>query len=299
MATFIGRHLDKTHNSFLRNPNFSKFYVSHCSGRITKNTPTTESWLKIVKLLKLDITDYDKSRILLGSLEKYGEVVVKIGNTTDIENEYKISKELSKLKGFVKYICFFECNDNFRRIVSETHLCDGPGSSMKVVIMPYFRLGSLASYKWDSNNIKQLHSCLKNAFLTIVFAFQIYGFLHGDFHAGNVLLKETKQVTVLHSDAVLGTFEILTYGIRTWIMDYEKSKFILPKSSYEEIMALNDYYYDLVKFFMFLKETIPIYLTSIQPIQMYLGKLNMSGKKLSKDNIEHILDLIDTIQLTV
>ena len=124
MATsFTVKQLPKTDGSLTRSPNFHKYYIK-CSGRITSETPTSEPWLHVLRLIKTDISDIDrptniqdehlrcsslydlsaslahdtiehrhtegmpvfnvhgsKSRILLGSLQKYGEIVVKIGDS--------------------------------------------------------------------------------------------------------------------------------------------------------------------------------------------------------------------------
>jgi len=299
-TTFSSKLLPKTHHSFARNPNSTKFFLSHCEGSITEATPTTAPWLHILKLLKLDTSDHDKSRVLLGTLEKYGEVVVKIGNTDDIANEFKISKALFRLKGFVKYICYLECNDDFRTIPSSHRntLCKGPGSSMKVLVMPYFPLGSLASFSWNKDKLPILHSCIKHTVLSVITAFQNVKFIHNDFHAGNVLLKTTKQTSLSYEIKGVGIIaDLQTYGIRPWIMDFEKSQFVEPSSTYDTIMMFNNFYYDLTKLFMFLKETIPIDLRTIQPIQMFLGRLNMKSVYMTLSDITTLLYLVDGINL--
>jgi len=298
MATFEVTHMAKTHNSWMRSPNMSKYFVTHCRGRITDKTPTTESWLHVLRFLQFPISEYDKSRVLLGVLDQYGKVVVKIGSTSDIQNEFTISNSLRNSKGFVKYICSFACEDDFRTVREHTSLCKGPGDSMNVIVMPYFPLGSLALYKWNTDSIHLLHSCLKHSFLSVVSEFHTSGFIHGDFHAGNVLIKQTKHKSLSYSIHGIGVFQdIPTYGIRTWIMDYEKSKFVSPSNLYEEMVAWNDFSYDITKFFMFLKETISINLSTVQPISMYVGKLNISGKRMSYSDVGHILQLIEGIRL--
>ncbi len=299
-SNFPITHLSKTEPSLTRHPDIHKFYLKSCQSKITSKTPTTEPWLKVLKLLKLETSDYDKSRVLLGALNTHGEVVIKIGDTSDLQHEYSMSSKLQALKGFVKYICYFECNDTFRTIPSKGRdtLCDGPGSQMKVIVMPYFPLGNIQSYPWNTHTIPQLHSTLKHALLSMVNAFHTLHILHGDFHSGNVLLKKTKQKEISYTIPNLGTFaNIETHGIRPWIMDFENAKVVSMDTPYSRMMAMNEFYFDLTKFFQTLytpKHKIDP--RSIAPITILCGKLTMKGNMLTKENVIELFSLIEGIR---
>jgi hypothetical protein len=298
-AKFTVKQLSKTDSSITRSPNFHKYYI-HCSGRITSKTPTTEPWLRILKLIKTDISDIDKSRILLGYLEKYSEVVVKIGDSKSIQKEYEYNTYIHSLKGFIKYICYFSCNDDYLSIPSDSRstLCKGPGSSMGVIIMPYFPLGSIAKYPWNKSNMLNFHSCLKQAFLSIVILFLKKNIIHGDFHPGNVLLKTTKQSEVSYSIEELGNFNIKTYGLRTWIMDFENTHYAIFSSKTEVIKTFNNFYFDIQKFFSLLYNTIKILdLRTINPIVNYISNMGIDSKYLNKENIDTIFNMIDKINV--
>jgi serine/threonine protein kinase len=300
MSEFKLVHLNKTDLSLTRNPDKHKFFLSSCQTRITNRTSTTEGWLTILKLLKIDSSEYDKSRVLLGALQDYGEIVVKIGDSDDIRREYEMSTQLQSIKGFVKYICFFQCNDNFRNIPSadRTTLCKGEGRQMKVILMPYFPLGSIASFHWQNYTIEHFHTCLKHAILSMITAFFKLNILHGDFHIGNVLLKKTKQKTISYSIPNLGfQTEIETHGLRTWIMDFENSKVANMSDSYNSMMSINYFYGDLSKFFTMMQYIIKmIDPRTIAPITVYIGKLTIRGNMIKHDELQHILILIDGIQ---
>lgn len=291
-------HLFKTDKRISRSPNMTKYFISSCKEKITAQTPNTEGWLSILRLLKIDITDYDKSRILLGHLKSYGDVVVKLGSSPDIAREYTYSRKLYKTKGFVKYICSFECNDNFRSITEPTsHICNGVGTQMQVILMPYFSLGSLASYPWNSDNLPILHSCLKQTVLSIITAFHTLNFIHGDLHSGNVLLKKSENTHIHYTfnDVVLS---IPTYGIRTWIMDFENSSIAEMNSQYNTIMALNNFYFDIEKFFTLLKISINnIDIRSIVPIKQFINNLLCKSINMEPNDISQMINLIDGITL--
>ena len=297
-ATFSVKQLPKTDSSLTRSPKFHKYYIS-CSGRITHATPTTEAWLNVLKAMKVD-SDLDKSRVLLGYMETYGEIVIKIGDVESMRKEYINSTRVHRLKGFVKYICNFSCNDDFRSIPTSdrTSLCKGPGDTMGIVLMPYFPLGSIAKYPWDTTNLIQLRSCLKHAFLSTIVLFHTINMIHGDFHPGNVLLKPTKQSDIIYSIPDIGEFTVKTNGIRTWIMDYEKTDYIDFSSKFSKITGFNDFYFDIQKFFMLLYNTIKtLDQRTIMPITSFISKRGMSSSYLTKKDIDAIIGMIENIDI--
>jgi hypothetical protein len=331
-ATFSVKQLPKTDSSLTRLPNFHKYYIS-CSGRITHKTPitvTTDAWLNVLKSIrpcesyklglfsdygpsahntkmpnlnvhgsKVD-SDLDKSRVLLGFMEKYGEMVIKIGDTESMLKEYTNSTRVHGLKGFVKYICNFSCNDDFRSIPTSdrTSLCKGPGDTMGIILMPYFPLGSIAKYPWGKTNIVQLRSCLKHALLSIIVLFHKMNMIHGDFHPGNVLLKPTKQSDITYSIPEVGEFNVKANGMRTWIMDYEKTDYANYSSKFTTIISFNNFYYDIQKFFMLLYNTIKtLDPRTIMPIASFVSNRGITSSYLTKKDIDTIFVMIDNIDI--
>ena len=277
------RNLPK--NTYSLQKEIPKYYLHYCSEKITKTNPNTNGWINIIKTLRsctfklptslsfmnenhvsdfaysmqncenLPLQDYDKSRILQAKLEEHKDIVVKLGDDESIRKEYEYAKKLYKLKGFVKFICYFECNDNFLEYPNEkrNYLCHGEGNQMKIIVMPYFELGSIGGYKWTTENITVLRSCITHALLSYINAFT-HGYLHGDFHPGNVLLKTTKQRSI---DYLFDRFDqngevlnIETNGLRTWIMDFENTREVDDENK-KDIM---DFYLDIQKFFIILQD---------------------------------------------
>lgn len=234
--------------SFSSQKEIPKYYLSYCQDKINTQNPNTNGWINIVKTIKMPLENYDKSRILLAKLEQHKDIVVKIGDDDSIRREYEYAKKLYKIKGFVKFICYFECNDDFLDYPnkSKNYLCEGEGNKMKIIVMPYFPLGNIGSYEWKQENIHILRTCIKHAILTNISAF-FSGYLHGDFHPGNVLLKKTKQSYI---DYGFDGINIETNGFRTWIMDYENTREV----SMENTRDIMDFYFDIQKFFTLLQD---------------------------------------------
>jgi hypothetical protein len=296
MNTYNIRNLPK--NSFSLQKEIPKYYLSYCQDKINNQNPNTNGWLNIIQTLKLPLQDYDKSRILLAKLEEHRDIVVKIGDDENIVREYEMAKKLYKIKGFVKFICYLECNDNFLNYPNEKRnfLCNGNGSQMKIIIMPYFEMGCIGFYSWTNDNIKTLRTSIKHAILSYITAFT-YGYLHGDFHPANVLLKKTKQTSIDYLFDGIGEIKnIETNGIRTWIMDFENTRSI-TKENQRDVM---DFYFDIQKFFILLQDQRFIKnidktttLSVMQVIHKYMNSLiypNMSF-------IITILHSIDKIEL--
>ena len=122
-ATPIVQYLQKQSTS---NTNSAKYFIN-CSG-ITDKDLTTEKWLEIESQLKPTNFD-DKNRILLGILKQQNRrrVVVKIGESSTLAHEFQVSLKLNtaKIDGFIKFICFFQCNDDYKEVRCYTQVLQG------------------------------------------------------------------------------------------------------------------------------------------------------------------------------
>lgn len=271
MNTYNIRVLPK--NTFSLQKDVPKYLVTYCQDKINNYNPDTNGWSDIIKLLNLP---YDKSHILLAKLEQHQDIVVKIGDDECVRKEYEYS---NKINGFVKFICYFHCN-----------------SQCSQIIMPYFELGSIGFYSWTNENIKLLRTCIKHALLTYISAF-VLGYLHGDFHPGNVLLKKTKQTSINYLFDDIGEISnIETNGMRTWIMDFENTREINKNNKAD----LLDFYFDIQKFFILLQDhrfirnidktsSVPL----LQTINHYMNHLLYPDLNF----IHKILDDIENISL--
>ena len=241
--TLVMKRLPKQVGGLSCNPNSVKYYVETCSPQ----------WIRVVSEIKKarDKRDIDIQRNYAKGTMQQSAVVIKIGDSPDMDREYRAAQHVKTFKGFVKFLCFFTCNDDFREFFKGQRLtiCKGPGSTMKVIVMPYFPLGSIAGFPWTSDNILGLRSCLYVACLCYIDAFKKIQFIHNDFHAANILLKSSKQSTLTFS----GGITVPLHNIRPWIVDFENSSIAstLSAKDYE------DFRYDISKLFYMLPTLVP------------------------------------------
>lgn len=229
-------------------PQNTTYTISKCQERL-KKTKTTKSWLQVLDVLQIT-RDYDKSRILHAIFDVKDDVVVKIGDE-NLKREYAYGTKLKKVKGFIKFDCFFECDDDYLDHPNEKRkfICKGPGDSMQAIVMPYYPSGSMKSFAWNPNNKDLLRSSMKQACLSIYTAFVTKNIIHGDFHAGNILLNKTTTKQIVYKFPDMDDVVVLTHGYKTVIMDFENSSDFLQGTEFEKMTGLNNFYFDLKKFF--------------------------------------------------
>jgi serine/threonine protein kinase len=278
--------MHRTHTS-------QKYFLTTCQDEIHKRI-TTIDWIELVKAFKrvsMRDIDFQKSQVLIAKLNQTDDIVVKMGDA-HLDHEYEMGVRLRKIKGFVKYYCFFTCNDNFRNyFTTETGpFCKGKESSttqeMQVILMPYFPLGSVKDYEWKHKN--QFISCVKLSFLALYAAFIDGHIIHGDFHPMNIMLKETKQTTINYDGIT-----IRLYGVRPWIMDYEASR--VWNGNQPSPRNWVDFIYDLKSFlFRISMCRINISKATLVPIEKLL--LNAETyRRLNREELCQALDGLDTL----
>lgn len=95
-----------------------------------------------------------------------------------------------------------------------------------------------------------LKSCLIQCCLSYISAYEKYNFVHRDFHPANILLKPSKKTSITYEpfDTTIETF-----GMRSWIMDFENATFETRKTEQSNI----DFCQDFNRFFIFIPTFMP------------------------------------------
>lgn len=208
--------------------NSSRKYYINCQELLNK-TSNTKNFLSNIHILESKYLPPNKNarmseKILMqGILEKYKEVVIKLGITNAIENEWIIYNKLkeNKIPGVLKYYCYFHCSEDLKKIVDKPeYICKGPGTNLKVILMD-IGIHNLSDFPWKTT--ESLQSCIKQSLLTVLQAYLSFGFYHEDCHPRNFIIKKTSKTQREYN--INGEIIIVKlHGYETFMMDLEESK---------------------------------------------------------------------------
>jgi hypothetical protein len=254
-----------------------------CKNLISSN-PETKKWLELISQFNHDSTSVKVYRALL---DKSKNTVAKIGENK-LDYEFEVAKKLETLKlaTFIKFYCLFSCLDNFSELTKESKtVCKKTGEPISILIMPYIEGDRIELWKWERANFELMKNVMKHVCMSMFYANKTTGFIHGDLHVGNVLLKKTNRKEISYGE--FGTLN--TMGLIPVIMDFDKSKFI-------ETGKYN-LYHDLGRFLglMSLSCNVKFYYGSIE---LFLDKyLKLSISQINSDTCNNLCGCIDKLEI--
>jgi len=163
-------------------------------------------------------------------------IVLKIGFVNAIKKEYDIALQLREQTNFIRYYCIFDCNDNIiniinnEKIISNYKICNYGNEPIGILIMNYYKEGSIGDYEWNKENLEILKNVLLQTIFALIYAYEEYGFMYGDLHINNILLKKCKNKEINYNN-----HKIIVNELEAKIMDFEKSK-INEKNSFDKVI---------------------------------------------------------------
>jgi serine/threonine protein kinase len=276
-------------NSFTKNRMYSIKFKLGCQEKITIDNPTTKNWLNVL--------DKIQSNVLLGYLNlKNKNVVVKFESSSEMKKDYEISKYLfeTKIPNFMKYYCFFMCNEdinkfkifngrsNTEKLDTKLAICTGPGDDTGFIIMPYYSIGSIGNYHWNVSSLNLLKNVILQAVSASCCAYISVGFVHLDLHLDNIVLRKTKKKKI---DYKIFNITLKTDGYCSVILDFGRAK---VKGS------LNEFKTSLQKMITLLRD--------LEKSEMILDPLTVVSyiktiEKVDKKSVVKLLDLIQDIKI--
>lgn len=200
----------------------------------------TDGYLWIEQLLHRSSVN---SGVLKGLLDRKKQVVVKFGSPNAIAHEYRHGEALKDLPNFMRFYCTFSCDEDAKDVLTRDYainhtICKNPGDQLGFAMMPYYNLGSVASYRWDIRNIAVLKSVLKQVAIAVLVAYQMHGFVHKDLHLDNILLRATKKAVISYTREI----KIETLGVYAVVMDFERSttdgERVAPREAYQDVARM-------------------------------------------------------------
>ena len=218
-----------------------KKYHINCHKLLESNNYSTKEWLSSIQLLDTKFMPPRKKprmsdKILMQALLDHNkDVVMKIGTTESIKNEWDIYAQLKsyKIPGVLKYYCYFHCEEKFKSIPDKpVSICTGPGDTLKVLLLD-FGIHNLSDFPWKTT--QQLQSCVHQSLLTVLQAYISFGFCHDDCHPRNFIIKKSNKQERTYT---LGktSIHVPLQGYETFMMDLEGSKQQQPvKQLYKDL----------------------------------------------------------------
>ncbi len=118
-----------------------------------------------------------------------------------------------------------KCNDQIKNIInnkktiSDYKICHHSDDMVEILVMIEYNLGSIYDYEWNKNNFELLKNVIKQVIFSIINAYNKKGFIHGDLHSGNILLKPKRNSNIIYENKLLDIIDL-----KVVIMDFGSLK---------------------------------------------------------------------------
>jgi hypothetical protein len=165
----------------------------NCQKEINKEIEGKHEWLQLNNIIQ-SIKGKGIST-LLGKIQTK-EVIIKIQEANEAKKEYDIQNELKYYNGFINFECLFYCDgdkkyiESFGNLEEKRKLCRAKGITMGIILMPYYKNGSIEKYIIYKNIIEKV---LKN----YLYVYNDKGFVHSDFFPKNIILDDNMNPIII------------------------------------------------------------------------------------------------------
>ena len=144
---------------------------------------------------------------------KKSKFIVKITSSDNNTNkrDYYIYNKVKSIKGFIKHYCIYNCleDDTCKNLYHKDNY---------IIISKYYNNSSIKNFKWKADNIYILKSLIKQILISLMEAYNKYGFIHKNIHLDNYLIKSTKKEYIEYKD-----INIKSEGYKVAISDFDLS----------------------------------------------------------------------------
>lgn len=177
--------------------------IDNCQNKIDEQIDNQQQWIALEKIIQ-NIPGKGIASIM-GNIKNTNSVVVKVQLREAAEKEYNFlaNEKLKNNNGFIKYECYFQCDGTKDYIESystmkELKLCNKKGNAMGIIVMPYYKNGSLEDVlKIGNIQMTKLIDILIQVINTYYLAFIESRFVHGDFFTKNILIDDDGKPIII------------------------------------------------------------------------------------------------------
>nr|QOI90465.1 hypothetical protein HWQ62_00329 [Pyramimonas orientalis virus] len=256
----------------------TKYYIN-CSSSVVSKITSKE-------LIAINDRDVTIIKAVLDSYQHFQNkhIVVKLGlSHQTVKKEYDIGVKLKNIPGYIKYICLFECLDSTHKT---TDICTDKDPNKHVIIAPYIKNGSVRETNWKNYN--KLKSILKQCVLSLLYAYNQFGFVHNDLHLDNILFCNTTKTNIDFKE-----HSIVSHGVKTVLIDFDMS-FIGLKTDDHGSMLL--FWRNLENFFVRLQTDFKYITTDMNELNNYI--VNAIRTIQHPNHSTDLLNIIDRLIFT-
>lgn len=177
------------------------------------------------KLFYLKDYEYDfdnELKLIINTWGKDKDIVIKVGETEDIKNEWQIIKNLKKYipSGLPKYLSSPKKYNN-----------------KLVLLLPFYQYNSIKKAIWGMDNIEILKSLINQVFLNMFLNFHYFGLIYKNLDENcfdKILINEIDENTISYSyhspyEKTKRVFLQETNGYQAVITDFEKCYYVHKK----------------------------------------------------------------------
>lgn len=208
-----------------------------------ENQHADATWILEKSIMSADEANDDFAHVGLTQILQKPFIVKLMLPGRRAMQEMKVQRLFSQHpnKHIVQGICSFICNDMpvrwNKRIDKPTQFCNIKGENMLVMIQEYIMDGDLSNVPSKFWTFEIWKTIVQQLTLAIIELFEEYGFVHGDWHFGNILLDKTENIE--HEYNVLGkVWKVKTLGMSPVLTDFSRSSII--KKDDRNIETLTD-----------------------------------------------------------
>lgn len=247
------------------------------------------------KLINFLYTSHNNNALVINALYKLNiNIVMKFGIMNYIEKEYSISNDLLKLPNFIKYLCMLNCYDDIKNIITNKEtitdykICNYGNNQIGILVMKYYNFGCIEKYIWNINNVDIFKNVIKQVIFAIIYAYEIKGFIHGDLHCGNILLKSKRKIQIQYGTKILALNDL-----QVVIMDFEKSK-LYQKNKTTELIK------NILKFITSIKNVCLINNLFFEIDEKKISNISsVSNVNVNINDYDYFDDIIDNSKIVV